>query len=81
MSYQTSSFVKNHPTVTLDKSIELLEKYQEENGDIQEVLEFLSEEYANFVNAPADTSSKKKKKKAKIVKAQIKVKQKKNILR
>ena len=62
-------FVKNHPTITPNKSIELLEAYQDENGDIQEVLEFLSEEYANFVNAPTDTNSKKKKKKAKIVKA------------
>ena len=35
--------------------------------DVNEVLEFLSEEYSNFVNAPADTASKTKK--AKIVKA------------
>lgn len=59
-------FVANHPEVNPNLAIKLMETYQKE-GDVNEVLEFLSEEYSNFVNAPTDTASKKKK--AKIVKA------------
>lgn len=59
-------FVAKHPDVNPNLAIKLMESYSED-GDVDEVLEFLSEEYSNFVNAPADTASKKKK--AKIVKA------------
>lgn len=59
-------FIANHPDVNQNLAIKLLETYKEEGGDINEILEFLSEEYSNFVNAPTDTASKKK---AKIVKA------------
>lgn len=59
-------FIAKHPDVNPNLAIKLMESYQEE-GNVSEVLEFLSEEYSNFVNAPADTGSKKKK--AKIVKA------------
>ena len=61
-------FIAKHPSVNPNLAIKLMETYKEEGGDVNEVLEFLSEEYSNFVNAPADTASKKKKK-AKIVKA------------
>lgn len=59
-------FIAKHPDVNSNLAIKLMESYRED-GDVNEVLEFLSEEYSNFVNAPADTASKKKK--AKIVKA------------
>lgn len=59
-------FIANHPNVNPNLAIKLMETYSQE-GDVNEVMEFLSEEYSNFVNAPADTASKKKK--AKIVKA------------
>lgn len=59
-------FIAKHPDVNPNLAIKLMESYSED-GDVDEVLEFLSEEYSNFVNAPADTASKKKK--AKIVKA------------
>ena len=59
-------FVAYHPDVNPNLAIKLMENYSQD-GDVNEVLEFLSEEYSNFVNAPADTASKKKK--AKIVKA------------
>lgn len=59
-------FVAKHPDVNSNLAIKLMESYREDEGDVNEVLEFLSEEYSNFVNAPADTASKKK---AKIVKA------------
>ena len=62
-------FIANHSNVNPNLSIKLMESYKEEGGDVNEVLEFLSEEYSNFVNAPTDTASKKKMKKAKIVKA------------
>lgn len=62
-------FVANHSNVNPNLAIKLMESYKEEGGDVNEVLEFLSEEYSNFVNAPTDTASKKKMKKAKIVKA------------
>lgn len=59
-------FVANHSDVNFNLSIKLMETYKKEGGDISEVLEFLAEEYSNFVNAPTDIVSKKK---AKIVKA------------
>lgn len=59
-------FIAKHPEVNPNLAIKLMESYSED-GDVDEVLEFLSEEYSNFVNAPTDTASKKKK--AKIVKA------------
>ena len=59
-------FIANHSDVNPNLSVKLMETYKNEGGDINEVIEFLAEEYSNFVNAPADTESKKK---AKIVKA------------
>ena len=59
-------FIAKHPEVNPNLAVKLMETYSQD-GDVNEVLEFLSEEYSNFVNAPADTASKKKK--AKIVKA------------
>lgn len=58
-------FIAKHKDVNPNLAIKLMESYQED-GDVQEVLGFLSEEYSNFVNAPTDIASKKK---AKIVKA------------
>lgn len=62
-------FVAKHTDVNPSLAVKLLETYQEEGGDVNEVIEFLANEYSNFVNAPAGINSKKKKKKAKIVKA------------
>lgn len=74
-------FIHNHKDVNYNLACKLLttfttpvntgEKDEEGNpiaecGDIQEVLDFLSGEYSNFVYAPTDTARKKK---AKIVKA------------
>lgn len=59
-------FVANHSDVNPNLAIKLMETYTAEGGDVVEVLEFLSETYSNFVNAPTDTKSSKK---AKIVKA------------
>lgn len=62
-------FIANHKDVNPNLAVKLLETYQDEGGNVNEVVEFLANEYSNFVNAPTDTKSKKKKKKAKIVKA------------
>lgn len=53
-------FVKNYPELTITQTSSLLEEYQNEGGDVNEVVTFLVEEYSAFVNAPADTKSKKK---------------------
>lgn len=54
-------FVKNHSELSLEKTTELIEEYQNEGGDVEEVITFLAEEYASFVSAPADTKLKKAK--------------------
>ena len=64
-------FIANHSDVNQNLAIKLFETYQAEGGDTTEVINFLAEEYANFVNAPTDTDSKKTKK-AKIVRANSK---------
>ncbi len=61
-------FIANHKDVNPNLAVKLLETYQNEGGDINEVLNFLGNEYSNFVNAPTDTNSKKK---AKITKAKV----------
>ena len=57
----TSGFVKNNPTITVGEGATLLDKYESEGGDVQEIVQFLTEEYKNFITALADTKSKKKK--------------------
>ena len=57
----TSGFVKNYPDLTKDECVSLLDKYESEGGDVQEVMKFLTDEYQNFILALADTKSKKKK--------------------
>lgn len=59
-------FIANYKTYSQEKTLDLMETYKSEGGDVSEVIEFLADEYANFVNAPTDT---KPTKKAKIVKA------------
>jgi hypothetical protein len=59
-------FVAKHPNVNFNLATKLMDSYKDEGGDVNEVINFLADEYSNFVNAPADTKSTKK---AKIVKA------------
>jgi len=53
-----SAFIANYPNLNAS---EMMEKYEEEDGDSAEVVEFLIEEYTAFINALADTKSRKKK--------------------
>lgn len=64
----TSGFVKNYPTMTINEGATLLDKYESEGGDIQEIIDFLADEYKNFILALTDTKSNPKKK-AKITEA------------
>lgn len=57
----TAGFVKNYPDMTAKDCMELFDKYQEEGGDMQEVISFLTGEYQNFILALTDTKDKKKK--------------------
>lgn len=52
---------KYQPNLNLDKCYKLIEQYQNEDGDIQEVINFLSEEYTTFFLATLqDTKTLKK---------------------
>lgn len=53
-----AGFKANYPD--LDAS-ELMEKYEEEGGDVSEVISFMINEYVTFINALTDTKSKTKK--------------------
>lgn len=62
-----AGLVTNHPDMTQKEALSLMDEYKEESGDVSEIIQFLIEQYGNFISALTDTSSKKKKKKAKIV--------------
>lgn len=52
---------KLQPTLSNEKALDLMDKYIEEGGDISEVVEFLSNEYASFFQTTqTDTKSLKK---------------------
>lgn len=52
---------KFQPSLRLDKAFDLLDAYMQEGGDVQEVIEFLSEEYTAFSQTTqADTTKVKK---------------------
>lgn len=52
---------KYQPNLSEQKSLDLIDKYVEEGGDINEVVEFLSNEYASFFQTTqADTKKLKK---------------------
>lgn len=57
-----SLFLKNHPSVNKSLAEKLMDSYSEEGKNVSLVLEFALEEYSNFINALADTKSKKKEK-------------------
>lgn len=55
-----SLFLKNHPSVSENLAIKLMDEYIEEGNSASAILNFAIEEYSNFINALADTNSKKK---------------------
>lgn len=52
---------KFQPNLKLDEALGLMDTYAEEDGDVQEVIEFLSTEYAAFLQATPKNSKKLKK--------------------
>ena len=56
----TSGFLMNHPEVSSNLALKLMETYTEEGGDIMEIINFILEEYQSFISALSDTKSKKK---------------------
>lgn len=58
-----TGLLANHVTMTEYEAENIMEQYKRENGDIDEVIKFLTEEYMAFIKSPEG----KKLKKAKIV--------------
>ncbi len=58
-----TGLLAKQPIISKEKAIEILEQYIAENGDIEEITQFLINEYTAFIQSPNG----KKKKKAKIV--------------
>ena len=52
---------KHHPNISYQKAVELYDKYADEGGDIQQVIEFLGEQYQTFSQATPEDSKKVKK--------------------
>ena len=59
-----TGLLAKQPNITEEKANEILDKYTEEGGDLNEIITFLSEQYSGFMKSPTST---KKKKKTKIV--------------
>jgi hypothetical protein len=57
-----SAFIANHKDVNPNLALKLMDSYQEEGGDISEIINFVVEEYQSFISALSDTQSKSKKK-------------------
>lgn len=58
-----TGLLARNPLMTREEAIEILEKYAAEGGELEEITQFLINEYAAFIKSPDG----KKKKKAKIV--------------
>lgn len=58
-----TGLLAKHPSTTEYEAIKIMEKYKEEEGDIDEVISFLTKQYLAFIKSPDG----KKKKKAQIV--------------
>ena len=57
-----AGFVEKYPHIHPGLAEKLRESYEEEDGDVKEVIRFIVQEYTTFIHALADTESKKKKK-------------------
>lgn len=57
-----SAFIANHKEVNPNLALKLMDSYQEEGGDVGEVVNFIIEEYQSFISALSDMKLKSKKK-------------------
>lgn len=58
-----TGLLANHPSMTEYEALGIMEVYKKEDGDIDEIIQFLTEEYMAFIKSPDG----KKKKKAQII--------------
>jgi len=60
----TCLFVKNHPDVSANLALKLMDTYAREHGEnmVNQVVKFANEEYIAFINALTDTDSTKNEK-------------------
>ena len=58
-----SGLIAKQPDIKRDEAYELMETYQSEGGDLEEITKFLTEQYVAFTKSPDG----KKQKKAKII--------------
>ncbi len=64
--FWVAGLIAKHGELRENEALDLRQEYENEGGDVMEVITFLINEYTNFLDALTDTGSKKKK--AKIVK-------------
>lgn len=57
-----SAFIADHREVNPNLALKLMDTYQEEGGDVAEIVNFVIEEYHSFISALSDMKSKSKKK-------------------
>lgn len=55
-----AGFVEKYPHIHPGLAEKLRESYEEEEGDVNEVIKFVVQEYTSFIHALTDTKSKKK---------------------
>ena len=58
-----TGLLANHPSMTEYEALGIMEAYKKEDGDIDEIIKFLTEQYMAFIKSPDG----KKKKKAQII--------------
>ena len=59
-----TGLLAKQPKITEEEAMDVMEQYINEGGEIEEIIQFLTEQFVAFIQSPAGT---KKKKKAKIV--------------
>ncbi len=58
-----TGLLAKQPAISRGKALEIMEDYLAEDGDLEEIIQFLSEQYVAFIKSPDG----KKKRKAKII--------------
>ena len=58
-----TGLLAKQPQITEEEAMELMQQYIDEGGEIEEIIQFLTEQFVAFIQSPTG----KKKKKAKII--------------
>ncbi len=59
-----TGLLAKQPRITEEEALDIMEQYINEGGEIDEIIQFLTEQFVAFIKSP---DGKKKKKKAKII--------------